>query len=67
LRGAHSAALKLLRDSRIVDEAVILSTCNRVEIYAATPLAPREAFQSLKEFLVTATIIAIQLPMKSIV
>jgi len=24
------------------DEAVILSTCNRVEIYAATPLAPRE-------------------------
>ena len=29
-------ALKLLRDSGIAGEAVILSTCNRVEIYAAT-------------------------------
>ena len=32
--------LKSLRESGIVSEAVILSTCNRVEIYAATPLEP---------------------------
>jgi len=34
-------ALKTLRDSGIASEAVILSTCNRVEIYAATTLAPK--------------------------
>jgi glutamyl-tRNA reductase len=28
------AVLQLLRTQRIVEEAVILSTCNRVEIYA---------------------------------
>src|SRR5215216_1890734 len=47
------AALQLIRDSGIADEAVILSTCNRVEIYAATQLEPRRAFAALKEFLVT--------------
>ena len=31
-------ALERLRNLQIADEAVILSTCNRVEIYAATPL-----------------------------
>src|SRR5437899_1049398 len=46
------AALQLLRISGAADEAVILSTCNRVEIYAATPLAPRQAFTALREFLV---------------
>jgi glutamyl-tRNA reductase len=46
------AVLELLRQSRIADEAVILSTCNRVEIYAATALSPTEAFTSLKDFLV---------------
>jgi glutamyl-tRNA reductase len=40
-----------LRASGTADEAVILSTCNRVEIYAATPLEPRAAFIELKEFL----------------
>ena len=44
--------LQTLRDSRIVDEAVILSTCNRVEIYAATSLAPEKAFTALHEFLI---------------
>ena len=44
-------ALKSLRDSGVADEAVILSTCNRVEIYAATPLEPAKAFAELKEFL----------------
>jgi glutamyl-tRNA reductase len=43
--------LKSLRESRIADEAVILSTCNRVEIYAATSLTPARAFAELKEFL----------------
>src|SRR5437763_1887335 len=46
------AVLQVLRESKIADEAVILSTCNRVEIYAATTLAPGEAFGSLKDFLV---------------
>jgi glutamyl-tRNA reductase len=47
------AALQLMRDSRIADEAVILSTCNRVEVYAATSLEPPRAFITLQEFLVT--------------
>src|SRR6266404_1820562 len=47
------AALQLLRDSGTADEAVILSTCNRVEIYATTSLQPRQAFPALQEFLVT--------------
>ena len=44
-------ALKLLRESGIAGEAVILSTCNRVEIYAATALEPARAFVELKQFL----------------
>ena len=44
--------LKALRDSGVAREAAILSTCNRVEIYAATPLAPDAAFAELKKFLV---------------
>ncbi len=44
--------LQQLRDSSITEEGVILSTCNRVEIYAVTPLEPRRAFGALREFLV---------------
>ncbi len=44
-------ALKSLRESGIAGEAVILSTCNRVEIYAATPLEPARAFAELRQFL----------------
>ena len=44
-------ALKSLRESGVADEAVILSTCNRVEIYAATALEPARAFAELKQFL----------------
>ena len=44
-------ALKSLRESGIAAEAVILSTCNRVEIYAATALEPARAFAELKQFL----------------
>lgn len=46
------ATLELLRTGGIAEEAVILSTCNRVEIYAATTLEPAQAFAELKEFLV---------------
>jgi glutamyl-tRNA reductase len=45
------SSLQALRDASITAEAVILSTCNRVEIYAATPLPPAEAFPALKDFL----------------
>ena len=44
-------ALKSLRESGVAGEAVILSTCNRVEIYAATALEPAMAFAELKKFL----------------
>lgn len=48
------SSLEQLRQSGIADEAVILSTCNRVEIYVATTLEPAKAFAELKQFL-TAT------------
>jgi glutamyl-tRNA reductase len=44
-------ALKELRESGVAGEAVILSTCNRVEIYAATTLTPDAAVMELKRFL----------------
>lgn len=45
------ATLAQLRESGLVDEAVILSTCNRVELYVATSLEPRQAFDELQHFL----------------
>jgi glutamyl-tRNA reductase len=48
------AALQMLRDSGLATEAVILSTCNRVELYAVTPLEPHAAFAALREFLVNS-------------
>ncbi len=47
---AVPAVLQALRDSGIADEAVILSTCNRVEIYAATGSDARQALASLRGF-----------------
>ncbi|MGD0087778.1 MAG: glutamyl-tRNA reductase [Verrucomicrobiota bacterium] len=47
-------ALKSLRNSGFA-EAVILSTCNRVEIYAATALEPAEVFVELKNFLIRSS------------
>lgn len=44
-------ALEALRSKGVADEAVILSTCNRVEIYAAAPHEPARAFSGLREFL----------------
>ena len=47
------AALQALRASGVATEAAILSTCNRVEIYTVTPLAPAAAMAQLKKFLLT--------------
>ncbi len=47
------AVLQSLRDSGVADEAVILSTCNRVEIYAVTQLEAPQAAAALREFLLT--------------
>jgi glutamyl-tRNA reductase len=44
-------SLAKLRQTGIVTEAVILSTCNRVEIYAASELPERQAAQELRTFL----------------
>ncbi len=44
-------ALRKLRESGLAEEAVILSTCNRVELYLAAPAAGREAMQTLRQFL----------------
>ncbi|HTL72310.1 MAG TPA: glutamyl-tRNA reductase [bacterium] len=45
-------ALQELREAGLASEGVVLSTCNRVEIYAVTPLAPAEAFAKIKQFLI---------------
>jgi len=47
------AAIAELRQRGLADEAVILSTCNRVELYIATSLEPQRAFDELQNFLVT--------------
>ena len=47
------AALESLRLNGVMEEAVILSTCNRVEIYASSSLPAKQAFDLLQEFLVT--------------
>jgi glutamyl-tRNA reductase len=44
-------ALQKLRDTGSVHEAVILSTCNRVELYAVTDLDDAGSFSVLREFL----------------
>ncbi len=46
-------ALKKLRSVGLASEAVILSTCNRVELYIATPNDPTQAVHDLKKFLAT--------------
>jgi glutamyl-tRNA reductase len=46
-------ALRQLRESGIITEGVVLSTCNRVEIYAATALVPDDSFfAKVKKFLI---------------
>lgn len=46
------AVLHTLRETGLAEEAVVLSTCNRVEIYAVSPLPAAQAFAELEEFLV---------------
>jgi len=45
-------ALQAMREAGLADEAVILSTCNRVELYVSTSLSPSAAFAELQNFLV---------------
>jgi glutamyl-tRNA reductase len=44
--------LRALRDAGLASEAVILSTCNRVELYVVTPAEPARAFADLETFLI---------------
>lgn len=46
------AVLDKIRQAGLASETVILSTCNRVEIYAATDLPEAEAFNALQQFLI---------------
>lgn len=46
--------LAQLKDSRIADEYVVLSTCNRTEIFASSPRESKEVLRDLKEYLVRA-------------
>ncbi len=48
---AAADAMTRLRASGVVEEVAILSTCNRVEIYAATSSEPRAALTELRAFL----------------
>src|ERR1043166_3981356 len=45
-------ALQKIRDLGMASEAVILSTCNRVEIYASSDLPENKAFGVLQNFLI---------------
>jgi glutamyl-tRNA reductase len=49
--GTIPEALQKLRGTGIATEAVILSTCNRVEIYAASDLPEKQAMAELRQFL----------------
>src|SRR5687768_5757251 len=48
---AIPAALETLKSRGVVDEAVIVSTCNRVELYAATSQPVERALGELQNFL----------------
>ena len=48
-------ALRTLREKGLAEEAVILSTCNRVEIYAATATADPSALETLQQFFLDAS------------
>jgi len=43
-----------LRNSKLADEAVIVSTCNRVELYAACPGLSAESLPALRHFFLAA-------------
>ncbi len=48
---AIPSALARLRAQSLAEESVILSTCNRVEIYAAAPHDPQRTLAALRDFL----------------
>src|SRR5687768_12082817 len=43
--------LASMRDQGLITEGVILSTCNRVELYAAIPAVEAETVRQLRDFL----------------
>jgi glutamyl-tRNA reductase len=45
-------ALETLKSRGVVDEAVIVSTCNRVELYAATSQPADQALAQIRDFLI---------------
>lgn len=47
------AVLEAIRAGGLAEEAVILSTCNRVEIYVSTAMETQTAFEALMDFLTT--------------
>ncbi|HUS35487.1 MAG TPA: glutamyl-tRNA reductase [Verrucomicrobiae bacterium] len=49
---AIPTALQTLKERGVVDEAVIVSTCNRVELYAATSQAADRALSEIRQFLI---------------
>jgi glutamyl-tRNA reductase len=51
--GQIPAALAELHQRGLASESVIVSTCNRVELYVATALPAEQAFTELQQFLVT--------------
>jgi glutamyl-tRNA reductase len=48
---AIPGALQTLKERGVVDEAVIVSTCNRVELYAATSRPADHALAEIRQFL----------------
>ena len=48
---AVPGALERLRSEGLAGEAVLLSTCNRVELYVTTPVPAAEAGRRLREFM----------------
>ena len=49
---AIPGALQTLKERGVVDEGVIVSTCNRVELYAATSQPAEQALAEIREFLI---------------
>jgi glutamyl-tRNA reductase len=49
---AIPGALQALKERGVVDEGVIVSTCNRVELYAATSQSAEQALAEIREFLI---------------
>lgn len=53
--------LSKLKSNGLAEEGVILSTCNRVELYAATPMEPSQALSCLRRFVLQERGIEVEL------